>query len=76
MIKVRNLEEAKYYLNKGATLMYQPYKGDINYIAYNDKGKLMNFNEKLRYPLTIDDITGIMENETLYVYVPNDEIHN
>jgi hypothetical protein len=76
MIKVRNLEEAKYYLNKGATLMYQPYKEDINYIAYNDKGKLMNFNEKLRYPLTIDDITGIMENETLYVYVPNDEIHN
>lgn len=76
MIKIRNLEEVKYYLENGATLMYQPYQEDINYIGYNDKGKLMNFNENLRYPITLEDVETIMEHETLYVYVPNDEIHN
>jgi len=76
MIRVQNIEEAKKYLEDGVTLMYKLAGEDINYIAYNDKKKLMNFNEQLRYPLDYDDIGKIMEETSIFVYLPSDENDN
>jgi hypothetical protein len=76
MIRVQNIEEAKKYLEDGVTLMYKFAGEDINYIAYNDKKKLMNFNEQLRYPLDYDDIGKIMEETSIFVYLPSDENDN
>jgi hypothetical protein len=36
----------------------------------------MNFNEQLRYPLDYDDIGKIMEETSIFVYLPSDENDN